>query len=82
VPARRLALDAAWAEAEAALPVPESVIEGVAWENGKFDEPVRYHARAYRWDKARPWERLYADGPTPAAALHALAARLSSTDGR
>ena len=74
-------LDAAWAEAEAALP-GGAVIEGLGWERGKDGPPDarypdRWHARAYRWDVGRPWERKYGDpAPTPAAALRSLAARL------
>jgi hypothetical protein len=72
-------LGAAWRRCEAALPVAESVVEGISWEKGKGGSRAdvdRYHARAYRWDPARPWHRLYADGPTPTAALEALAERL------
>ena len=81
-------LDEAWAEAEAALfavaPQGQAVIEGVSWEKGKDGPPDarypdRFHARAYRWDEARPWHRLYAEGPSHATALRALAARLRSS---
>lgn len=78
-----LELGAAWRAAEAALPVPESVVEGIAWEKGKsLDNETaedRWHARAYRWDAGRPWQRLYADGPTPTAALNALTQRFADT---
>ena len=70
-------LEAAWAEADGALPdIEEAVVEGVSWMKGKQPGDDEWVARAYRWDRDHPWQRLYADGPTPAAALRALAARL------
>jgi hypothetical protein len=76
-PAERT-LDAAWAECEAACNEAGDpcVLEGISWENAKGSDPARYTARAYRWDNGRPWMRKYASGPTPIAALDALAAAL------
>jgi hypothetical protein len=72
-------LEEAWRAVEEALPVPESVLEGVDWEKGK-EGPDLWHARVYRWDAGRPWHRTYAEGATPEAALRALAARLAEQE--
>ena len=64
-------LDAAWAEVEAALP------EGWWLDYLMLDEedPVRWAALARKDRRDDDWVEAY--GPTPAAALHALTARLS-----
>jgi hypothetical protein len=64
-------LDAAWAEAEAGLP-ETSVLS--------LEGPAEYHPRSYK-AKAFKWGQDgdcsdYGYGPTPAAALRALAAEL------
>jgi hypothetical protein len=72
-------LDAAWAEAEAALPDgwigpslgPELAIKRSGWV-----------WRAFSWDRATPRGVLIeGHGPTPAAALRALAAKLREMAG-
>ena len=70
-------LDAAWAEAEAALP------EGWAVDMLKLLSNRTWVAWASHHVLTRPWEQRNREGvgPTPAAALRALAARLSEGSG-
>jgi hypothetical protein len=61
-------LDEAWAEADAALPSDGSMrLTGVTWPSMKDDEWVAHCSAA----------GVFGYGPTPAAALHALAIRLT-----
>jgi hypothetical protein len=83
-PSVALSLDAAWAEAEAALPegwvllgvnhaVPEPSLPLV------FVEPPFHASAREQWDRARPRvtaKSVVAGGDTPAAALRALTAKL------
>lgn len=64
-------LDAAWAEAEALIGKDSLVLETNLTDRGAFD---RYGATVLRFPSDE--ERAIAFGPTPAAALLALAARL------
>ena len=69
-------LDAAWKEAEAALP------EG--WRVGILPQRLDDDAKMYRVVALVPEHgdpQAWADGPTPAAALRALAARLTAESG-
>jgi hypothetical protein len=67
-------LDAAWREAEEALPRDRN---GTAYNTsgGRGLGLWRISSRAYQAE----WGEIYATGPTPAAALRALASRLRST---
>jgi hypothetical protein len=68
---RRDSLDAAWAEAEAALP------EG--WMGPSLAEQTEGNWRAYSARRhSSPPEIITTVGPTPAAALRALAVKLRS----
>lgn len=69
-PAATAGLDAAWAEAEAAL--PEGWGLSVALEREDGQATARAGRIAFSW----PPEVISTIGPTPKAALHALAARL------
>jgi hypothetical protein len=62
-----MTLDAAWAEAEAALP------EG--WRLSLATNPPEYGATAWSPDPSEPYA-VGRDGDTPAAALRALALAL------
>lgn len=73
-------LDAAWAEAEAALP------EGWAFDLSRaVRPPAEGAAPTYYATVSRPWTtgaiEFQVSGPTPAAALRALAAKLREAQG-
>ena len=74
-------LDAAWSEAEAALPegyVIESVSRQRSWWG--VDEKA-WTAEAAEQADGGDWPAIFGDGDTPAAALRALAARLREAKG-
>lgn len=77
-------LDAAWAEAEAALPDKWSLLVGDSRRSGKdgwwatASEPFDEARRGFRVVSTSEQGELYA---TPAEALRAVAARLSASDG-
>lgn len=74
-------LGAAWRRCETALP-EGWVIEGLSWERGKDGAPSQafpdqWHARAFSWTPTA--RRIYGKpGPTPTAALNALAEKLEA----
>ncbi len=69
-------LDAAWVEAEAALP------EGWTLRLSNGGHPERYAATAIRLDDGwEPQKDIRAPGPTPTAALRALVAKLREAQG-
>jgi hypothetical protein len=67
-------LDAAWAEAEAALPE-----ERARWRVGVSEKAGRDYQAYAQIDGAEGGNQWWADGPTPAAALCALAAKWRAT---
>ncbi len=71
-----LDLDAAWAEAEAALAPRHGSIE--VGGHPSAEESDRYLAAAHWYGRGgrKPQRDVYEPGPTPAAALRALAAKL------
>lgn len=72
-----VSLDSAWAEAEAALP------DG--WDLSGVENASEGSGRYWTAGAFLPWDEsahdVIADGPTPAAALRALAAKLREAMG-
>ena len=73
-------LDAAWAEAEAALPEGWRIEMVASWTRGEWRATAVPTPPNKRVGRGTMWLGKSADGPTPVAALHALAARLQSTE--
>ena len=74
-------LDAAWAEAEAALPEGWMLYEVAQCEQapGKWLANASHLLSGTLDPRGHPhWDFCHGEGPTPASALHELAARLSS----